>query len=226
MLVAILGLSPIVATLGTNTLLMSVVFAVSGGIPRSTTDRMAHIADGRTLGIPNAVYFAVGITIVTTTLVKMTVFGRHFEAVGANPLAMWTTGLRTGPHRAGAYVWAQLHYWLGGVLLAGIVTQPTASPGTRATSCHRWRRSCSAARRWPAGGGTWSPRSSPRPSSPSFEQFVLALGIGYAYRTLIEAAALAVGIALYSVNWGALLATRRGRTPSEPLAGPVQPSVP
>ena len=59
-LVAVLGLNPIVATLGTNTLLTAVVFAVSDGIPRSTTDRMAEIADGRTLGIPNAVYFAVG----------------------------------------------------------------------------------------------------------------------------------------------------------------------
>jgi ribose transport system permease protein len=33
-LVAILGLNPIVATLGTNTLLTAVVFAVSDGIPR------------------------------------------------------------------------------------------------------------------------------------------------------------------------------------------------
>ena len=224
-LVAILGLNPIVATLGTNTLLTSVVFAVSDGIPRSTTDRMAEIADGRTLGIPNAVYFAVGITIVTTTLVKTTVFGRHFEAVGANPLAMWTTGLRTGPHRAGAYVWAQLHYWLGGILLAGIVTQPTAFQG-RAYLLPSVAAVVLGGTSLAGGRGNLVATVIAALFLTQLQPFVLALGIGFAYRTLIEAAALAVGIALYTVNWGALFANRKERTPSEPLAGPVQPSVP
>jgi len=58
------------------------------------------------------------------------------------------------------------------------------------------------------------------------QQFVLALGVGFAYRTLIEAAALAVGIALYTVNWGALFANRRQRSRGERIAGPIQPSVP
>ena len=224
-LVAVLGLNPIVATLGTNTLLTAVVFAVSDGIPRSTTERMAEIADGRTLGIPNAVYFAVGITIITTTLVKMTVFGRHFEAIGANPLAMWTTGLRTGPHRAGAYVWAQVHYWLGGVLLAGIVTQPTAFQG-RAYLLPSVAAVVLGGTSLAGGRGNLVATVIAALFLTQLQSFVLALGIGFAYRTLIEAAALAVGIALYTVNWGALFANRRERTPSEPLAGPVQPSVP
>jgi ribose transport system permease protein len=36
------------------------------------------------------------------------------------------------------------------------------------------------------------------------EQFVLALGVEFAIRTLVEAGALAVGVALYSLNWRAL----------------------
>ena len=39
------------------------------------------------------------------------------------------------------------------------------------------------------------------------DQFVLALGVTYATRTLVQAAALAVGVALYTVNWGAARAT-------------------
>ena len=46
-------------------------------------------------------------------------------------------------------------------------------------------------------------------------QFVLALGVSFAIRTLVEAAALTVGVALYSVNWGALR-DRFGRKPSSP----------
>jgi ribose transport system permease protein len=207
-LVAILGLNPIVATLGTNTLLTAVVFAVSDGIPRSTTDRMAEIADGRTLGIPNAVYFAVGATVVTTTLVKLTAGGRRFEAIGANPVAMWTTGLRTGPRHAGAYVWAQLHYWLGGVLLAGIVTQPTAFQG-RAYLLPSVAAVVLGGTSLAGGRGNLVATVIAALFLTQLQQFVLALGIGFAYRTLIEAAALAVGIALYTVNWSALLAGRR-----------------
>jgi ribose transport system permease protein len=212
-LVAVLGLNPIVATLGTNTLLTSVVFAVSGGIPRSTTDLMAEIADGRTLGIPNAVYFAVGATIVTTTIVKLTVGGRRFEAIGANALAMWTTGLRTGPRRGGAYVWAQIHYWLGGVLLAGIVTQPTAFQG-RAYLLPSVAAVVLGGTSLLGGRGNLVASVVAALFLTQLQQFVLALGLGFAYRTLIEAAALAVGIALYTVNWSALLAGRRNRSGS------------
>jgi ribose transport system permease protein len=214
-LVAVLGLNPIVATLGTNTLLTAVVFAVSDGIPRSTTDLMAEIADGRTLGIPNAVYFAVGATIVTTTLIKLTVGGRRFEAIGANPLAMWTTGLRTGPRHAGAYVWAQLHYWLGGVLLAGIVTQPTAFQG-RAYLLPSVAAVVLGGTSLAGGRGNLVATVIAALFLTQLQQFVLALGIGFAYRTLIEAGALAVGIALYTVNWSALLAGRR-----QSAAGPT-----
>jgi ribose transport system permease protein len=37
------------------------------------------------------------------------------------------------------------------------------------------------------------------------DQFVLALGVSYATRMLVQAAALAVGVALYTVNWRALI---------------------
>ena len=53
------------------------------------------------------------------------------------------------------------------------------------------------------------------------DQFVLALGVTYATRTLVQAAALAVGVALYTVDWGALMrrlghvARRASRPPDQ-----------
>ena len=44
-------------------------------------------------------------------------------------------------------------------------------------------------------------------------QFVLALGVSYATRTLVQAAALAVGVALYSINWRRAFG-RFGRRPA------------
>jgi len=36
------------------------------------------------------------------------------------------------------------------------------------------------------------------------DQFVLALGVSFALRTLVQAAALAIGVAIYTVNWSQL----------------------
>ena len=199
-LIGRLGLNPIVATLGMNALLYAGVLGVSGGSPRRTTDLLARIVGGLTLGIPNAIYFAVAVVLITTVTVKLTVQGRRFEVVGANPVSAWASGLKVYRHRGGAYIWAQLHYWLAGVLLAGIVAQPTAFQGDEyllpsvaavvlgGTSLL-------------GGRGFLVATAVAALFLSQLEQFVLALGVSFAVRTLVEAAALAVGVALYTVDW-------------------------
>ena len=54
------------------------------------------------------------------------------------------------------------------------------------------------------------------------DQFVLALGVSYATRTLVQAAALAVGVALYTVNWGGL-SRRLRRTPPDEASHHMRP---
>ena len=155
------------------------------------------------------------------------VAGRRFEAIGANPVGRARRpACRSRAHRAGAYVWAQVLYWLAGVLLAGIIAQPTAFQGNayllpsvaavvlggtsllggRGFPCHRVAALFLS----------------------QLEQFVLALGVSFAVRTLVEAAALAVGVALYTVDWAALRRLgrsgrpqRSGHRPSQPL--PIRP---
>ena len=112
-------------------LLYGAVFAVSGGVPRITTSLLANIAGGETFGVPNSVYFAVGaLLVVVAFVVKKTVVGRRFEAIGANPLAARAVGLNV--RRAsddGVCLFAQLLYCLAGFLLAGITREPTAFQG-------------------------------------------------------------------------------------------------
>ena len=45
--------------------------------------------------------------------------------------------------------------------------------------------------------------------------FVLALGVSYATRSLIQAAALAVGVAIYTVDWGSLVRRVAPRRPAD-----------
>ncbi len=75
-LVGFLRLNAIVATIGVNALIYGGVFAVSGGVPRTTTPLLAAIAGGDTLGIGNSVYFALGaLLLVVSFVMKKTVVG-------------------------------------------------------------------------------------------------------------------------------------------------------
>ena len=207
-LIGRLGINAIVATLGTNALLYAGVLGVSGGTPRQTTDLMAKVAGSTTGGVPNAVYFAVAATALTTVVVKRTVVGRRFEAVGANPLTAWTTGLRVRRYRVGAYVAATVLYWLAGALLAGIVNKPTAYEGDSYVLA-------SVAAVVLGGTSLLGGRGNLVASAlaalflTQLQQYVLALGVTFAVQTLVQAAALTIGVALYTINWNRLR-SRRG----------------
>jgi ribose transport system permease protein len=205
-LVGRLRLNAIVATLGTNSLFYAAVFQISGGTPRITTERLHNIAGGLSFGIPNAAFFAVGVTIITALAVKLTVGGRRFEAVGANPVAALTSGLAIYRHRIGAYVWAQILYWIGGVLLAGIITQPTAFQGD-AYLVPSVAAVVLGGTSLLGGRGNLVATVLAALFLSQLEQFVLALGVSFAVRTLVEAAALAIGVALYTVDWAAIRLT-------------------
>lgn len=198
-----LGLNPIIATLGTNALLFGAVLGISGGIPRTTTRLLATIGGGQTFGIPNAVLFALGVLLLVSVLVKRTVAGRRFEAVGASPAAARATGLRFRTHQGAAYVWSQLLFATAGILLAGITNQPTAFQGeayllTSVAVVVLGGTSLLGGRGFPVATVVAALFLS------QLDQFVLALGVPFAVRTLVQAAALAIGVAIYTVNWAAL----------------------
>lgn len=200
-LVSRLEINPIVATLGMSSLLYAVMMIVSLGISHRTTVLLNNISSNLTLGIPNSIYFAIGAVIVTTLFLKMSVAGRRFEGIGSNARAGRTAGLAVKRHQTSAYILAQLLYCLGGVLLGGILTQPTAYQGDSLVLP-------SVATVVLGGTSLLGGRGFPAASAVAaiflsqLDQFVLSLKVPYAVRTLVTAMALLVGIALYSVNWG------------------------
>jgi ribose transport system permease protein len=212
-LIGRMRLNPIVATLGTNALLYGAVLWYTAGIPTTTTARLSRVAGGLWLGIPIPVYIAVAATALVTAVIKLTPSGRRFEGVGANETAALTAGLRVKRHRTGAYVWAQILYCLAAVLHAGIVNQPTAYEGDNyllpsvavvvlgGTSLL-------------GGRGNLVATAVAALFLSQLDQFVLALGVTYATRTLVQAAALAVGVALYTVGWGAVVRRVSRRRPA------------
>jgi len=216
LLIGRLRLNPIVATLGTNALLYGAVLWYTAGIPTTTTARLARAGGGLWLGVPIPVYVAVAATALVTAVVKLTAPGRRFEGVGANERAAITAGIHGERHRTGAYVWAQILYCLAALVHAGIVNQPTAYEGNNyllpsvaavvlgGTSLL-------------GGRGNLVATAIAALFLSQLDQFVLALGVTYATRTLVQAAALGVGVALYTIDWGALarrLLPRRATSPA------------
>ena len=199
-LVSIFRLNAIIATIGTNALLYGAVFAVSGGVPSITTTLLANIAGGDTLGIPHAVYFAVLATAVVTFMLKKTVVGRRFEAIGANPLAGRAAGLRVRRHQMMAYVYAQLLYCLAGILIAGITREPTAFQGDSLLLP-------SVAVVVLGGTSLLGGRGFPISTVIAafflnqLSQFALAVGVPFSAQTIIQALALGLGIGVYSLRW-------------------------
>src|SRR6185312_13100600 len=212
-LIGRMRLNPIVATLGTNALLFGAVLWYSAGIPTTTTARLARVGGGTWLGIPAPVYFAVATTAIVAAVVKLTPAGRRFAGVGANETAARTAGLPVRRHRSAAYVWAQLLYCLAAILHAGIVNQPTAYEGNNyllPTVAAVVLGGTSLL----GGRGNIVATAFAALFLSQLDQFVLALGISYASRTLVQAAALAVGVALYTIDWRALARRVARRRPS------------
>jgi ribose transport system permease protein len=201
LLVSIFRLNAIIATIGTNALLYGAVFAVSGGVPSITTQLLAEIAGGETLGVPNSIYFAIAATALVSFVMKKTVVGRRFEAIGANPLAGRAAGLHIRRHQLMAYVYAQLLYCLAGILIAGITREPTAFQGDSLLLP-------SVAVVVLGGtsllGGRGYPISTVLAAFflNQLSQFALAVGVPFSAQTIIQALALGLGIGVYSLRWG------------------------
>jgi len=199
-LVSLFRLNAIVATIGVNALLYGAVFAVSGGVPKTTTTLLAAIAGGHALGLPNTAYFALAALAVVAFVLKRTVAGRRFEAVGANPRATRLVGLHVRLHQMLAYVYAQLLYCMAGLLIAGVTREPTAFQGDSLLLP-------SVAVVVLGGTSLLGGRGFPISTVIAafflnqLSQFALAVGVPYSAQTIIQALALGFGIGVYSVRW-------------------------
>lgn len=204
-LVSRVGVTPIVTTLGMNALLYGFDLAISGGTPTNTTAALSSFAATKVAGIPVTVFAGTAVTVVVALIVKRTVVGRRFEAAGSNPVAARAAGLRTDRQRMAGYVAANLLYCTAGVLLAGIVSSPSAFQGDTYLLP-------SVAAVVLGGTSLLGGRGNVVATAVAalflsqLEQVVLVTGVNSAVQNLIEAAALAAGVAIYGIRWARLRA--------------------
>ena len=122
-LVGLMRLNPLIVTLAVG----QIVLAWSSKYSRDVVTNRPNVPNGlaswathKQLGVSNVFWTGVALTIVVALVLRYTVVGRRFQAVGANPRAAWMAGLRVRMHAVLAYTAAGTLYAVAAVLLAGV----------------------------------------------------------------------------------------------------------
>ena len=114
-LVSQIGITPILATLGTGAIYTGLSFVITGG-PAITTTQLAFIGNGSILGVPIPVIVFIVIVIVFAIMLNRTVFGFDIYMLGTNPTASLFSGINNDRVLLRTY-------WVAGVIagIAGII---------------------------------------------------------------------------------------------------------
>lgn len=114
-LVSKVGITPILATLGTGSLYTGLSFVATGG-PAITTTQLAFIGNGSLLGMPIPVLIFIGLTIVMSIILRRTSLGFNIYMLGTNSQAALFSGINS------ARVLIRT-YWFAGMIaaIAGII---------------------------------------------------------------------------------------------------------
>ena len=205
LLVSRIRVAPIVATIGMNALLYGVVLKISGGTPVAVPASLADFANGKVLGLSNLVYLAFAVAAAAVIVVKKTVFGRTFEAVGANARAARAAGVVANRYTLLAYATASCLYCLGGVLLAGLMTLPSPFQGD--TYLMPSIASVVIGGTSLFGGvGNLAASAVAALFLTQLQQLVLTTGSSIGVQYLFQGAVIVVGVGVYSVNWKTIAA--------------------
>jgi ribose transport system permease protein len=201
--------APIVATLGMNALLYGVNLQISGGTPVQVPESLSRFVDYKIFGLPTLAYIAIAATIVVTFIVKGTVFGRRFEAVGANARAARAAGVVADRYQLAAYMGAAVLYCLGGILLAGIMSLPSAFQGDNYLMPSIAAVVLGGTSLF-GGAGNLAATAIAALFLTQLKQLVLTSGASVGMQFLFHGAAILVGVAVYSLNWKRLADSLRG----------------
>jgi ribose transport system permease protein len=130
-LVSVIRLNPLIVTLALMQILLGVSKWYAHGIANesSVPDSLSKFATDRWLGVTPIFWVGVAVTVFVALVLRQTIIGRRFQAVGANPRAAWVAGVHVRGYVALAYAAAGVLYGVAGLLLAGFIQFPTLDLG-------------------------------------------------------------------------------------------------
>ncbi|MDR1317359.1 MAG: ABC transporter permease [Spirochaetales bacterium] len=128
--VARLEITPMVMTLATNSILMSITYLYTQGVLKgSSTDFVTTIAKGNFMGFRYCVMVWMVIGALTIFLLRKTAFGRKIFAIGSSLRVSRLSGVNTRFTLIGVYVIASLMMTIAGIMLIGYLGYPNYTMG-------------------------------------------------------------------------------------------------
>jgi ribose transport system permease protein len=123
--VAYLRVPSMIFTLGVNAVMRGLMVADTGGFAPDTraTDLMRGLAAEHTLGIPNALFVWIAVSVVIVVILQRTPLGRYIYAIGNKEAAAYLAGVNTRWVTVVCFAICGVAAALAGVLLAGYSTK-------------------------------------------------------------------------------------------------------
>lgn len=114
-LVSVIGITPILATLGTGSLYTGLSFVITGG-PAIPTNQLSFIGNGSLLGVPIPMIVFIAMALFGIVMLNRSAFGFNIYMLGTNATAARFSGINS-------FRVLMRTYWMAGVAagIAGIV---------------------------------------------------------------------------------------------------------
>jgi ribose transport system permease protein len=129
-LITLARVTPLVATLGTNSILFGAALVYTGGAPHgSISPGFAVCGQGHILGLPVSTVCWLAIGFAMAWITRQTTFGRRLYAVGANRAAARLMGIPVNRILISTYVLSSVMACLGGLLLTSYIGSPSLGIG-------------------------------------------------------------------------------------------------
>ncbi|MET0428943.1 MAG: ABC transporter permease, partial [Microvirga sp.] len=133
-LIAKLGLSPFVTTLGMLSVVRGLAYAVTEGRGQAPTgpdvDLFYALTDGTIAGVPVAVIDLLVLAAIIGIVLHQTAFGRHVFALGGNERAAALTGIAVDRVKIAVYALSSLSAGFAGILMLGWLGSAPANLAT------------------------------------------------------------------------------------------------
>ncbi len=131
-LIGVLQLNALIVTLAIGAVVGGLTLWYRQGLPPEARvpPMLADLGEWRLIGVNFSVWAAVVLVAAMTLILRKSVIGRRFCAMGANPRAAHIVGVNVAGYQIAAYAMAGLLYGIVGILLSAFIRNPTLEVGT------------------------------------------------------------------------------------------------
>lgn len=206
-----LGITPLVATLGVNALVLGAILQITGGSSvASAPPALASFAFRRVLGVSYLLLIALALVACVAFVIRRTTAGRRFVAIGTSAAAARAAGMPVRGYQLATYSIAAVCYGIAGVLVAGYLQTPGLSAG-QSYLLPSIAAVVLGGTSLAGGGGSVLATAVGALFLTQLQQVVFGAGAPASVQLLIQSIAIGLGMALRSAPWRRILPVKHDR---------------